>query len=105
MEAEVSRFRFSVDQQAGNRIQLKAHVGANRADRRLIPQSGTDIVPQSLQIETESIAEHVTAIEEDHGTETAPDVGAELGREIQKREAADRQSCGAQRRDFVAAPP
>ena len=35
----------------------------------------------------------------------APDVGAKLGREIQKREAADRQSRAAQRRDFVAAPP
>src|SRR3954467_12778876 len=105
MEAEVSRFRFSVHQQAGNRIQLKAHVGANRTDRRLVPESGTNVVPQSLQIETESIAERVAAIEEDHRTETAPDVGAEFGRKIQKREAADRQSCGAQRRDFVPAPP
>ena len=57
MEAEMSLLRLSVHEQTGNRIQLKAHVRANRTDRRLVPKPGTDVVAESLKIEAASIAE------------------------------------------------
>src|SRR5689334_13360340 len=84
VEAEVPCFGFAVHEQAGNGIELKAKIGANRTNRRLVAQSGTDVVAEALQIEAETIAPDVAAVHEYDGAKVAPDVGAQLGGKIQE---------------------
>src|SRR3954469_18833466 len=69
VETEMPRLGLPVHLQTGNGIQLKAEIRTNRTDRSLVSQSRPGVVPQSSEIEAPAIAEHVAAVEKEHGAE------------------------------------
>src|SRR5207247_2204352 len=92
VKADAACLRVSVHEQAGNRIELIAHVDAHGANRRLIPESGTDRVPQLAQLEGPRIGPHVAGVDEQHAAEVATQHRAQLRAERQHAVAADREA-------------
>src|SRR5438445_10622593 len=72
------RLQRAVDQQTRNRIELVAHVEANGADRRLVPQSRTDVVPQIAQLDPPRIGPDVAGVEEHDAAKVAAKHRAQL---------------------------
>src|SRR5580765_2421132 len=103
MQTVAPRLWTAVDEQTRNRIQLIAEVEPNRADRRVIPEPWTDVVPQIGQIDPERLAPHVAAIQEQHDPEVAVEGRAQFLAELEHAVAADRKPPG-ERAHFEAAP-
>src|SRR5262245_1095581 len=104
VETVRSRLRLSVDEEPGNRIQLKADISTNRTDRRLIAEARANVPSQIVEIKVPFAGPDVAAVDENDGPEIPPDIRAKLGGKIHEREPAYPKARSAQRRHFVAPP-
>ena len=57
VEPEPAGLRLAIDHQPGNRVQLIAEIGAERADRRVVANARTDVVAQIVEIEVPGSAQ------------------------------------------------
>src|ERR1700730_12812930 len=79
VHAPPAGLRHTVHQQPGNGIELISEVEADRPDRRLIPQSRSNRVPQIVQVDIPRARPDVSGIEERDATEVAVKHRAQLG--------------------------
>src|SRR3954452_17574766 len=78
VEPVVPRLGLPVDQQTRNRVQLEAHVGADRTDGGEIADAGTDVVAQVAQVQVPGVVPDVARIGEEDRAQVAPHRRAQL---------------------------
>src|SRR5687768_1437454 len=103
MKPEPAALLLAVNQEAGNRIDLVAHVEPERTDRRQVAEARADVFPEIAEIEIPRVVPHVAGIGEEHAAQVAPDRHAQLGGALEHRVPADRDAL-EERRHFEPPP-
>src|SRR5438552_19096047 len=90
VESPPPLLRLSVDQETWNRVQLIADVEADRTDRRLVSQPGTDGVTETAHTQPARIRPYVPAIHPQHAAPCPTKHLADMLTEPHHPAAADR---------------
>src|SRR6478672_4431816 len=104
VKADPPRLFLAVDQQARYRIQLITHIEPNRANRGVIAQAWSDVVPKVVEIEVPRVRPHVTGVDERDRAQVAPYRHPQLARRFELRVSADRISLRGQRAHLESPP-
>src|SRR5665213_3771634 len=104
MDAPVARLGLAVHEQAGDVVELVAEVESNRANGRLIPKAGADVIPQIAEVHRRAVGPYISGVGEDHTAEISADHGAHFLAHGDQTVAAERNPRVADRAHLVASP-
>src|SRR5688572_7940581 len=101
---DAALLRRAVHEKAFDWIELVPDVEARRTDGRLIADAWAHRVAQVADIEIPRISPDISEVEKRRRPELPSDGNAELGRALEHRQSADRETETAERAHLVASP-